>query len=147
TMESVIEKTDMGGPAMLRSAAKGRRIVVCDPADRQKVVDWLKGGEKDRAQFIAELAAKAEGYIAHYVLTSARYLSSGKIDGITGNQILEAKYGENGWQTPAGLYSSSGDNLSLSQFKLVAGTAPSYNNLADVDRLLQTMTHIAAGFD
>jgi phosphoribosylaminoimidazolecarboxamide formyltransferase / IMP cyclohydrolase len=41
SLASVIEMTDIGGPTMLRSAAKGNRIVICDPADRQRVVQWL----------------------------------------------------------------------------------------------------------
>lgn len=180
---AVLEKTDIGGPTMLRSAAKGRRVVVCDPADRNKVIAWLKAGQPEQDEFISELAAKAEFVVANYALASARYHSRGKIEGMIGNQILEAKYGENGWQLPAGLYksgsvvapfmgpanepdkpaSSAGsprsavkagqggsgnysDHLTLDNFKLIAGTAPSYNNLADIDRLLQTMTHIAAGF-
>ncbi|MBE0429428.1 MAG: hypothetical protein IBX61_06105 [Thermoleophilia bacterium] len=61
---------------------------------------------------------------------------------------LECKYGENGYQTPAALYSSdTGDSLALDKFEVVQGTAPSYNNLCDLDRLLQTVTHIAAGLD
>lgn len=61
---------------------------------------------------------------------------------------LECKYGENGYQTPAALYSSdTGDALALDRFEVVQGAAPSYNNLCDLDRLLQTSTHIAAGFD
>lgn len=63
-------------------------------------------------------------------------------------QVAECKYGENAYQTPAGLFSSGSDDpLSLDKFELVAGTAMSYNNYCDLDRLLQTMTHIAATFD
>ncbi len=148
TLESVIEKTDIGGPTLLRAAAKGRRIVICDPADRSKVVQWLKDGKPDKDEFISQLAAKAEYAVAAYALASARYHSQGKYDGLVGEQILECKYGENAWQTPAGLYVSRNDDpLSLFSFQIVAGTAPSYNNLADLDRLLQTITHIAAGFE
>lgn len=65
-----------------------------------------------------------------------------------GKPVLECKYGENGYQTPAALYSSStSDPLALDRFEVIQGTAPSYNNLCDLDRLLQTATHIAAGFD
>ncbi len=151
--EAVVDKTDIGGPTMLRSGAKGRRIVVCDPLDRTRVVEWLKGGEQNKEEFISSLVAKAEYIVADYVLASARYHSTGKLDGLVGEQILEAKYGENGWQQPSGLFQTADksanyiDQLSIANFKLVAGTAPSYNNLADVDRLLQTITHIAAGFD
>jgi phosphoribosylaminoimidazolecarboxamide formyltransferase/IMP cyclohydrolase len=148
TLESVIEKTDIGGPTMLRSAAKGRRIVVCDPEDRPKVIEWLKSGEPDKENFINKFCAKAEFTVADYALASARYLSFGNIDGVVAHEVLSLKYGENGWQVPSGLFKNEiVDELSLANFQLAAGTAPSYNNLADVDRLLQTVTHIAAGFD
>jgi len=145
--EAIIEKTDIGGPTMLRSAAKGRRIVVCDPADRQTVIDWLKNGEPDKEKFVTLLAAKSEAVVADYCLQSARYHSGGLYEGAVLKEILTCKYGENGYQTPAGLYEGRGnDPLALEKFKVISGTAPSYNNLADVDRLLQTITHIAAGF-
>jgi phosphoribosylaminoimidazolecarboxamide formyltransferase/IMP cyclohydrolase len=154
-VNAVLEKTDIGGPTMLRSAAKGRRIVICDPKDRTKVVEWLKGGEENKEEFINTLCAKVEYVIAEYCLTSARFHSAQKYDGLIGEKVLENKYGENAWQVPAGLYVNRtadksaryDDPLSLANFKLVAGASPSYNNLADVDRLLQTITHIAAGFD
>lgn len=67
---------------------------------------------------------------------------------VEGELKLECKYGENGYQTPAGLYASGdGDALALEKFDVVQGTAPSYNNLCDLDRLVQTASHIAAGFD
>jgi len=65
-----------------------------------------------------------------------------------GDPGLECKYGENGYQTPAALYSSgTDDELALDRFEVIQGTAPSYNNLCDLDRLLQTSTHIAAGYE
>lgn len=60
------------------------------------------------------------------------------------------KYGENAYQAPAAIYVNDDDQddpLSLDKFKLIAGTALSYNNSCDLDRLLQTITHIAATFD
>ncbi len=56
-------------------------------------------------------------------------------------------YGENRWQTPAELYRTSTDPLGIPSFLLVAGSPPSYNNFCDIDRLLQTMTHIVAGLE
>lgn len=84
TRQSVIEKTDIGGPTMLRSAAKGRRIVICDFQDRQGVIDWLEAGKPDEDAFITDLAAKAEIKVAQYCLTSARYHSQGSIVGLIG---------------------------------------------------------------
>ena len=63
-------------------------------------------------------------------------------------QVAVCKYGENAYQSPAALFSSkTDDELGLDKFQLVAGTPLSYNNYCDLDRLLQTMTHIAATFD
>ena len=148
TPAAVRDQTDMGGPALLRSAAKGCRIVISGPEQRGRVIEWLQAGEPDAAKFRNDLAADAEAVVAAYTLTSARYLSAGRHDGLVGTRVREAKYGENAWQTPAGLYSSgSADPLALDRFELVSGAAPSYNNLAELDRHLQTITHIAAGFD
>ncbi len=148
TAASVIEKTDIGGPTMLRSAAKGRRIVICDPADRTAVIEWLKNGSPEAEKFISALVAKAEYYIADYCLLSARYHSAGLYDGLLGEQVQVCGYGENAWQQPAGLFKNrSVDELALNDFQVAVGAAPSYNNWCDVDRLLQTITHIAAAFD
>jgi len=73
TRESVIEKTDIGGPTMLRSAAKGRRIVVCDPTDRQPVIDWLRADKPDEDAFVTKLVAKAETTVGSYCLASGHY--------------------------------------------------------------------------
>jgi phosphoribosylaminoimidazolecarboxamide formyltransferase/IMP cyclohydrolase len=148
TKEKVIERTDIGGPTMVRAAAKARRIVVCDAADRTRVISWMKEGEQDRETFLDSLAAKAEFVVAEYVLSSAKYHSHGKYTGELFEQAAECKYGENAWQKPAALDSAhTNDTLSLPSLSLVEGTLPSYNNYADIDRLLQTVTHIAAGFD
>lgn len=148
TPESVIEKTDVGGPTMLSSAAKGRRIVICDPADRNIVIEWLEAGKPDENKVISELCAKADGMVANYRLASARFHSQGAIDGLVGKRVTICKYGENAWQTPAGLYSTGSKYpLALSKFELVQGMPPSYINLTDVDRMLQTMMHVVAAFD
>lgn len=147
TRESVIEKTDIGGPTMLRSAAKGRRIVVCDPKDRQPVIEWLKTGKPDEDRFVTGLVAKAESLCGRYALRSASYHGDGDTQSMTGTRIRTFCYGENPWQMPATHYAvGSDDPLALEKFRLIAGDEPSFNNLVDVDRLLQTVTHIAAGF-
>ena len=146
TAESVIEKTDIGGPTMLNSAAKGRRIVICDPADRQRVINLLGGGDADAIEFFrSALIAKAYMTVAEYLLLSARFHSEGRYDGVLGHMRSECQYGENAWQTPAALFTCATDDpLALDKFDLMAGTPPSYNNWCDIDRLIQTMTHIAA---
>lgn len=150
TAESVIEQTDIGGPTMLRSAAKGRRIVIGDPDDRMNVVEWLDKGSPDEENFLTALAAKAEFIVANYCLLSATYHGHGEYAGFLGKKAITCKYGENGYQMPAYFYKSASaekDPLSLDKFKWVGGITPSYNNLRDLHRLLQTITHIAATFD
>lgn len=145
TRESVIEKTDIGGPALIRSAAKGRRIIIADLQDRKKVIEWLKDNEPRGEEFRNMLASKAEAVVADYCLSSARFHSGSAFDGVIGREIIPCKYGENAWQTPAGLFGKeTSDSLSLQNFKLAEGTAPSYNNLCDIDRMLHVITHIAA---
>ncbi|MFA4831602.1 MAG: hypothetical protein WC618_05590 [Patescibacteria group bacterium] len=148
TRESVIEKTDVGGPTMLHSGAKGERIVVCDSPDRTRVIDWLKAGCPEERAFIDQLDAKADAVVADYCLTSACYRSGGRFDGVVGELTSECKYGENPQQAPAGLFASIGneDPLSLANFKTVEGDLPSFINWTDIDRMLLTMTHLAAAF-
>jgi len=146
TPASVIEMTDIGGPTMIRSAAKGRRIVICDPADRTPVIDWLKNGEPDKETYLNNLAAKGEFVIAKYCLVSAMYHGQGEYDGAIGRSVGTGK-AENGQQGKFNHYSTdSGDPLALENFKLIAGMETSYNNMCDLDRLLQTATHVAATF-
>src|SRR5687768_6882647 len=66
TEESVREQTDMGGPAMLRSAAKGRRIVISKSEQRQPVLEWLKLGMPNKDVYLRRLAAEAETVVAAY---------------------------------------------------------------------------------
>ncbi len=150
TTESVIEKTDIGGPAMIRSGAKGRRITVCDKEDRKKVIEWLKSGEPDREQFLNDLAAKAEIIISRYCLLSAKYHSQGGYRGLLGDKKMELAYGENAYQAPAYLYKNLNvpeEPLAVHNWILVAGSPMSYNNICDIDRMIQTMTHIGAGYE
>ncbi|MCF6277027.1 MAG: phosphoribosylglycinamide formyltransferase [Candidatus Magasanikbacteria bacterium] len=148
TQESVIEKTDIGGPTLLRSAAKGRRIVVCDFEDRDKTLKWLAMGKPYENKFITNLVAKTEEIVARYCLISANFHSEGKIKGIVGFERQKCGYGENAQQKTASLLTyKNNDPLSFNNFKQVRGVPMSYNNCCDVDRMVQTITHIAAGFD
>lgn len=75
TPEDVIEKTDIGGPALLRSAAKGRRLALSNPAQIDDLEEWLTSGatEEARERLAFRFAAAAERRVADYVDASARY--------------------------------------------------------------------------
>lgn len=149
---SVIEKTDIGGPTMIRSGGKGGRITICDPADRQVIIKWLKDGEPNKEEFLNNLHAKAEIIISKYCSVSAEYHSNADYKGIFGKKSISCAYGENAYQTPASFYENldrdiQKDYLGISNWKLVAGNPLSYNNICDLDRMIQTMTHIGAGYE
>lgn len=73
TIESIIEMTDIGGPALLRSAAKGRRIVIADRSDWAEVLSRLEHFKGDLPlEYRDRLAARAEYVVAEYCLASAK---------------------------------------------------------------------------
>lgn len=148
--EDVTQQTDIGGPTMLRSAAKGRRIVLSHVSQRTPVLEWLKKERPNEAAFLDDLAARAEYEVARYVAVSARYHAGSEVSGSLAWTSSPTKYGENPWQTPAAFYADNrvaADPLGLDQFEHVQGMERSYVNMTDIDRLLQTVTHIAAGFE
>lgn len=149
TEASVLEQTDIGGPTMLRAAAKARAIVLARANQREEVLTWLRTDKPDEVKFRRKLASIAEFEVARYVLDSARYLGEEHTIGYAAERFVAAQYGENRWQGSAGLYADkrTEDPLALHKFELRKGVTPSYNNFVDADRLLQTVTHIAAGFD
>lgn len=150
TKRGVIEQTDMGGPTALRAAAKGQRIVLSHAEQRGPVLEWLRGGKPDEADFLDKLAARAEYEVARYVLASAKYLGGMEVSGFAARSHSPTKYGENPQQTPAAFYADNRvdiDPLGLDQLEHVQGMERSYINMTDIDRLLQTVTHIAAGFE
>lgn len=146
----VILKTDIGGPTMLRSAAKGNRIVLSHAEQRKEVIEWLRSGKPEEQDFLTKLAARAEYEVARYVFESAKYHGNGDFAGIVTQKISPTKYGENPQQKDAGIYADQRvgiDPLGIDQFQHVQGMERSFINITDIERLLQTVTHIAAGFD
>ncbi|MDO8522245.1 MAG: hypothetical protein Q7S08_03085 [bacterium] len=73
--ESVLEKTDIGGPTLLRAAAKGRRLALSDSSQIEELEKWLANGspESECKQLTLKFAAEAEMRVADYVSASAHY--------------------------------------------------------------------------
>ena len=89
TEESVLELTDIGGPTLLSEAAKGRRIVISTPEDRQLVLDWLKAGRPYERDFLRLLGTRANWTVAQYSLWSACAHSRGIADHQLTHEDLE----------------------------------------------------------
>jgi len=75
TPADVIEKTDIGGPTLLRAAAKGRRLALSNPEQIGELESWFSHGcpENEREQMKLRFAAAAERRVAEYVDASTRY--------------------------------------------------------------------------
>src|SRR5206468_5771795 len=108
THEEIIENIDIGGPSMVRSAAKNhaRVAVVCDPADYAEVLAAIEREGDVPPSLRKKLAAKAFAHTAAYDGMVARYLSS-REDAhpeyltLAFEKAYNVRYGENPHQTGA----------------------------------------------
>ncbi len=148
--ETAIENIDIGGPSMLRSAAKNfdAVTVVCDPADYDLVLDEIKKNEgcvsaetrRKLAQKTFERTSQYDRAIQHYFAgANGREGVSGlpeKLDVVyKKKQIL--RYGENPHQRAA-LYTRAGSEPRF-QFEQLHGKELSYNNLLDIDATIDIL--------
>ncbi len=144
-----IEKIDVGGPTMVRAAAKNHAHVgiITDAKQYPAILAELGEAGELSAATRQSLAIEAFAHTAAYDLAVVEWLSEGEYKGMLGHKVRDLGYGENRWQSPASLYQWVGntDPLAVHQFNLVAGQNPGFVNMTDVDRELQTATHILAG--
>jgi phosphoribosylaminoimidazolecarboxamide formyltransferase/IMP cyclohydrolase len=144
-----IENIDIGGPAMLRAAAKNHAWVTCvtRAADYPRLLDSLKAGNgcvpaalrRDLAVRVFEHTAAYDGAIANYF--GARLAGEPEHFGRTLNlqlhKVQDLRYGENPHQRAA-FYAEAGaaaDDLAMA--RQLQGKALSYNNIADTDAALE----------
>ncbi len=141
-LEEAIEQIDIGGPSMLRSAAKNHRdvTVVCDPDDYERVLHGLEEKGPALDQLRSELAQKVFARTAAYDSAISTYLEKSQqvepdLDSISGfPKVLEVsaaksmplRYGENPHQQAA-LYGGF-----LDHFEQLQGKELSYNNILDI---------------
>ena len=142
-----IELIDVGGPTMVRAAAKNWAHVgsVVDPGDYDEIIAELRENGVLSDETRKALAAKAFAHTAAYDLAIVDWISDGEYVGVLGQKVQDCDYGENRWQSPAALYRFVDDTDPLSvasSYDLIAGREPSYVNWTDVDRLSQTQTHL-----
>ena len=151
--EDAIENIDIGGPAMIRAAAKNHRdvAVVVDPADYDRVIDELNVSGELSTDTREDLARKAFGHTAAYDAAIWNYLDRdqdprpfGETFPLPLRKHSELRYGENPHQRGA-LYSlpEAGAD-SLVGARQHQGKPLSYNNLADADAALECVKALAA---
>jgi phosphoribosylaminoimidazolecarboxamide formyltransferase / IMP cyclohydrolase len=131
--KAIIEKIDIGGPSMIRAAAKNfsHVAIIADKKDYAYLEQLLisQQGELSREQR-KELAAKAFDVVAAYDLAIHEYFNPGKQPG-TSRNIKHLRYGENPHQQAH----FEGDWEKI--FKQLNGKEISYNNLVDIDAAIQ----------
>jgi len=147
-LEEAIENIDIGGPAMLRSAAKNYRsvTVICDPEDYGHVLKELRSSGVVSQKTREQLAVKAFRHTADYDATIDTYLSKE----LLGEEVLRMsfnggvtlRYGEN-WHQDAKFYKEVGvSGPSLANARQLHGKELSYNNYIDADNALQTVKEL-----
>ena len=148
TLEDALENIDIGGPTMLRAAAKnfGSVAVVVDPADYDWVADKLSGeglSEDERRT----LAAKAFQHVAEYDATVAGFLAQSESDtplpeklDLSFDQVTTLRYGENPHQQGALYVPANTAGGGIAGARQLHGRELSYNNLMDADAAWRTVS-------
>jgi len=147
TFDEAIENIDIGGPSMLRSAAKNHEdvLVAVDPADYSRVLEAIKGNTVTRG-LRRELAMKVFQHTARYDSLISGYLEKQ----VRGNDVKFPKmlalqfeltetlrYGENPHQQGAFYRELTSTEPSVSRGKILHGKAMSYNNFLDANSALE----------
>ncbi len=137
TMAEAIEKIDIGGPSMLRSAAKNYHdvTVVCDPSDYDRVLAEIRESGHTSLDTRLQLSAKAYTHTAEYDCCIATYMREKA--GLNEKLFLEydlkqtLRYGENPHQQAKFYAAQQSVPFSLATAKQLQGKEMSYNNIQD----------------
>ena len=155
-LADAIENIDIGGPTMLRSAAKNHAWVgvVVDAGDYVKVLDELKSNQcslSDQTRFY--LAQKVFAHTANYDANISNYLGAMDADGNHQDYPLtyttqfikkqKLRYGENPHQTGAFYVQSNPPSGTLASAEQLQGKELSYNNIADTDAAFECVLSYA----
>jgi phosphoribosylaminoimidazolecarboxamide formyltransferase/IMP cyclohydrolase len=157
TLDEAIENIDIGGPAMVRSAAKNYRhvAIVTDPADYAALVQEMQahGGDLTAATRF-NLAKKAFAHTAQYDGHISNYLTSLNADGsqeqfgasltLQFRRAQTCRYGENPHQNGAFYVEANAPAGTISSARQLQGKELSYNNIADTDAALECVKQFDA---
>lgn len=140
-----IEQIDIGGPAMIRAAAKNMEwvTVVVDPADYISVADAIKNNTLD-FNFRKKLSAKAFALTAQYDAMIAHYFSTEAMPHkmtLPLEKVMDCRYGENPHQQAAVYRNLLDKQIGLLNATLLQGKALSFNNFNDTAAALNTVLH------
>ena len=152
TMEDAIEQIDIGGPSMLRSAAKNYAdvTVVCNPADYPKIIDEIRANGNTTLETRLKLSAKAYTHTAEYDMCIATFMREKAH--LNEKLFLEfdlaqgLRYGENPHQSAKFYRQKEHVPYSLAFAKQLHGKEMSYNNIQDANAALNIVKEFDAPF-
>ena len=148
TLEEAIENIDIGGPTMLRSAAKNNPdvAVIVDPKDYEVVLSELKANQEVSRETKFYLATKVFEHTANYDSMIASYLRAQRGDHslpekftMTFEKVQEMRYGENPHQKAAFYMEVGKTKGTLADAKQLNGKELSYNNINDANGALELL--------
>jgi phosphoribosylaminoimidazolecarboxamide formyltransferase/IMP cyclohydrolase len=154
--DDAIENIDIGGPAMVRAAAKNHAAVavVVDPGDYRSILDELAVNQgSTRLPLRQQLSAKAFAHTAQYdAMVSAYFTGVIGVEAVTFPDDLnlsfrkqaDLRYGENPHQQAAFYKDSRASGASIAAALQLQGKELSYNNIADSDTALECVRQFAA---
>ena len=136
TFEETVEFIDIGGPTMIRAAAKNYQdvLVLTDPADYPAAIEELKSGTKD-LKLHRRLAGKVFNLTSAYDAAVSRFMLEEELPTYYDMPLIKAqelRYGENGHQKAA-LYVTADRKGAMAGMKQLQGKELSYNNIRDLD--------------
>ncbi|MGR9106869.1 MAG: bifunctional phosphoribosylaminoimidazolecarboxamide formyltransferase/IMP cyclohydrolase [Gammaproteobacteria bacterium] len=145
TLETAIENIDIGGPTMIRAAAKNHASVgvVVDPSDYDDVLTELRESQGLSEATRFRLAVKCFAHTAQYDTAIAAYLAKVEQAGFPSRLNLQfgmqqtMRYGENPHQQAAFYVEQTPPAGTISTAKQLQGKELSYNNIADTDAALE----------
>ncbi len=148
TMDEAIENIDIGGPAMLRAAAKNHAHVAAmvDPADYASLLQALDRDDGTTLAFRRHLAAKVFAHTSSYDGMIANWLGARESDGVEQfpptlhldfNRKTTLRYGENPHQNAALYVERNVGEGTVAGARVLAGKELSFNNIADADAALE----------
>ncbi|MDA1369817.1 MAG: bifunctional phosphoribosylaminoimidazolecarboxamide formyltransferase/IMP cyclohydrolase [Proteobacteria bacterium] len=156
-LPTAIENIDIGGPTMLRAAAKNNRFVavVVNPTDYDEIIKLLKANNVcldnqtrfDLAVKTFEHTAAYDGAIANYLGTRLDDKEPADFPRTFNTQFIksqEMRYGENPHQRAAFYVEKNPQEASISTATQLQGKELSYNNIADTDTALECVKSFAA---
>ena len=151
-MEDAIENIDIGGPSMLRSAAKNYRdvTVVCDPQDYARIIAEIEEGGNTTLKTRLELSAKAYTHTAEYDMCIATYMrKQAELNEklfASFDLVQSLRYGENPHQSAKFYAAEQRVPYSLATAKQLNGKEMSYNNIQDANAALNIVREFSEPF-